>query len=244
MRHRNDIDPARTWLISDTHFGHKNIIGYCHRPEDFEQILLERINARVQDGDTLLHLGDLCYKGNSWFKNVIAPKIAPNAGRKLLIAGNHDHQRYSWYKNCGWKLTHPFYLTFDHTLDQLPGVREGDLGLADYIVSFSHYPWAADSSDGKLPFERGRMVEEHWRIHGHIHNNGYFDGRSITPPDYQLVPFLRNHVNLSCEMTKYEPVNLASLLDAVLLGKLPSGDTPGDGDAPSASDIGKENPHA
>jgi calcineurin-like phosphoesterase family protein len=47
----------------------------------------------VRPGDTLLHLGDLCYRGNAWFKNMIAPKIAPQAERKLLILGNHDRQR-------------------------------------------------------------------------------------------------------------------------------------------------------
>jgi calcineurin-like phosphoesterase family protein len=86
------------------------------------------------------------------------------------------------------------------------------------------------------------MDERHWRIHGHIHNNGYYDGRSAA--DHRLVPFLKNHINLSCEMTKYQPVNLALLLDAVLLGRLPDGSTPGDDEAPSAADIGKENPHA
>lgn len=51
------------------------------------------------------------------------------------------------------------------------------------------------------------------RLHGHIHNNGYTrDG---------FVPFLRQHINLSVEQTKYRPVNLKLLLDAALLGEYP-----------------------
>jgi calcineurin-like phosphoesterase family protein len=235
MRERNDIDPAKTWVISDTHFGHKNIIGYCHRPDDFEQILLNEINAVVREGDTLLHLGDLCYKGNSWFKNVIAPKIASTADvRKLLIAGNHDKQRYSFYKQCGWKLAYPFFI---HYLR--PGTAPGSLA-PPIRVEFDHYP-AREYLNGLT-----------WRLHGHIHNNGYYDGRfkstlgadGLLRMEDHLVPFLRNHINLSCEQTKYKPVRLDLLLDATVYGLLPGDSTPGDGDAPAASDLGKESHHA
>ena len=240
MRLRDDIDLDRTWVWSDTHFGHKNIIGYCHRPENFEDILLENVNTAVQPGDTLLHLGDLCYKGNAWFKNVIAPKIAPQAGRKLLIKGNHDHQRYAFYKRAGWKLTHPFALDVGYLsggpLRVIPEAFKAALGLPreSWTVSFSHYAWNEP--------EDGPQGDRDWRIHGHIHNNGYYDGRSSG--DDALIPFLRNHINVSAEMTKYKPVNLRLLLEAQLLGRLPSGDRPGDGDAPSRSELGGGNPHA
>jgi calcineurin-like phosphoesterase family protein len=227
LRDRNDIDPTRTWVVSDTHFGHQNIIGYCHRPTDFAQILLEEINSVVREGDTLLHLGDLCYKGNSWFKHIIAPKIAPQAERKLLIAGNHDRQRYSFYRDCGWKMAWPFWISYAR-----PGTVPGSLA-PPLRVEFSHYP------------SRDHLGGLTWRLHGHIHNNGYYDGRSNAGgPDWTHVPFLRNHINLSCEQTKYKPVRLDLLLDAAVFGLLPSGDTSGDGDAPAASDIGKASHHA
>ena len=187
-RFRDDIDPAKTWVISDTHFGHQNIIGFCHRPSDHEQIILENIAQEVPDSPdvTLLHLGDLCYRGNAQFRNMVAPYIEPKSGRKLLVAGNHDKQRYSFYKKCGFKQARPFSIMW-----------------GDTEVSFSHYPWAA--------WDEGRaMPENHLRIHGHIHNNGYT--RS------SFVPFLKNHVNVSVEQTKFKPVNLGSLLGAVLDG--------------------------
>ena len=37
---RDDIDPASTWVVSDTHFGHRNIVGFCHRPENHEDIMI------------------------------------------------------------------------------------------------------------------------------------------------------------------------------------------------------------
>ena len=189
---RDDIDPAQTWILSDTHFGHRNIIGFCHRPDDFEMIILENVAQMVPDSPetTLLHLGDLCYRGNAEFRALIAPHIEPKSGRKLLISGNHDRQRHSFYKKCGFKQSRPFSIRWGNT-----------------EVSFSHYPWSEE--------EEGRpMPAKHLRIHGHIHNNGY------TRSAY--VPFLKNHVNLSVEQTKYRPVNLALLLAAVLDGKYPA----------------------
>src|ERR1044072_3822786 len=82
VKFRDDIDPANTWVVSDTHFGHENIVGYCARPLDHDQVILEQWRAHVPDDATVLHLGDLCWKSNAWFKNVIAPRLTGE--RKLL----------------------------------------------------------------------------------------------------------------------------------------------------------------
>ena len=78
-----------TWFISDTHFGHRNIIGYC-RPEfpfveDMDEALIKNWNERVKPGDRVYHLGDFA----------ISPKHAAAIRPRLngtirLIVGNHD----------------------------------------------------------------------------------------------------------------------------------------------------------
>jgi calcineurin-like phosphoesterase family protein len=202
VKFRDDIDPANTWVTSDTHFGHENIVGYCARPEDHDQIILEQWRAHVPDDATVLHLGDLCWKSNGWFEHVIAPRLS--GARKLLIQGNHDKGRPSWYKRCGFQIVRPFELRLVEGAAglQVPAASEA----ADYIIGFDHYP--------------GEVGYNEWRLHGHIHNNGYFDGRN-TATGNALVPFLRNHINLSVEQTRYRPVNLKLLLDAAILGRLP-----------------------
>lgn len=222
-RVRDDIDPANTWVVSDTHFGHDNIVGFCHRPEDHEQVMVAEWRAHVPDDATVIHLGDLCYKSNARFKNIIARELT--GARKLLIMGNHDRQRYSFYRDCGFKLARPFSIEYGGPVTEpCPGGCDGGafgpLGLGGYCavcdgsgevrrgsewrVSFSHYAWGA---------EDGPMQHYDLRLHGHIHNNGYTrDG---------FVPFLRQHINLSVEQTKYRPVNLKLLLDAALLGEYP-----------------------
>jgi calcineurin-like phosphoesterase family protein len=80
---RDDIDPENTWVVSDTHFGHQNIVGFCHRPLDHEQAMIAEWRAHVPEDATVVHLGDLCYKGNAFFKNIVAPELT--GSRKLLV---------------------------------------------------------------------------------------------------------------------------------------------------------------
>lgn len=219
MKFRDDIDPATTWVVSDTHFGHENIIGFCHRPLDHDQLMIAEWRKWVPDDHTLLHLGDLAYKGNARFKHLTAQELT--GGRKLLIQGNHDRQRFSFYRASGFQIVKPFAIRYGPQDDcdrcngkgwttQFPGepcdACEGTrLWEPRYVVSFSHYPWN-EIDDGRMPVHT-------LRVHGHIHNNGYTRDA--------FVPFLKNHVNLSVEQTKYRPVNLKLLLDAVLLGEYP-----------------------
>lgn len=187
MKFRDDIDPANTWVVSDTHFGHDNIVGFCHRPEDHEQVMIAEWRAVVPEDATVIHLGDLCYKSNARFKAITAKELT--GARKFLIQGNHDRQRFSYYRDCGFRLLKsPFAIRY-----------------AGWEVSFSHYPWDAEV-DG--PIDGSKL-----RLHGHIHNNGYSRD--------SFVPFVKHHVNLSAEQTKYRPVNLGLLLDAVLKGEYP-----------------------
>ncbi len=51
-----DLD---TWIISDTHFGHKNIIKYCDRPLNHNELMIEQWGDLIKWQDNVLHLGDL-----------------------------------------------------------------------------------------------------------------------------------------------------------------------------------------
>lgn len=51
------------WIISDTHFGHANIIKYCNRPftnvTTMNATLIRNWKALVKNDDTIWHLGDV-----------------------------------------------------------------------------------------------------------------------------------------------------------------------------------------
>lgn len=189
---RTDIEPTRTWIISDTHFGHDNIKHFCHRPEDHTKLMVRQWREAVPDqNSTLLHLGDITYRGKQSFTD-IASKLTGE--RKLLVLGNHDKQPNSFYEDAGFEIIEPF-----------------EIALPDYYrISFSHYPWDSRDDGSNHP------PKYHYRVHGHIHNNGYGP-----PPAFPHVPYMLRQINVSVEMLKYRPVKLSDLLNAVLYGELP-----------------------
>ena len=77
------------FLISDTHFGHANIIQYCERPfadeHEMDEIMVERWNTVVRPCDHVYHLGDVAMRRQAM--DVILPRLN---GHLRLVRGNHD----------------------------------------------------------------------------------------------------------------------------------------------------------
>lgn len=76
-------------FVSDTHFGHHNIIKYCDRPwdtvDEMNEGLIDNWNNVVKPDDDVYHLGDFCMGGTrprDWLRRL--------NGRVHLIRGNHD----------------------------------------------------------------------------------------------------------------------------------------------------------
>lgn len=92
---------SKKFVISDTHFGHYNIIKLCNRPfndeNDMNKILIENWNSVVSDDDEVYHLGDF-----SFYKDDVKNKKIFNSlrGKKFLIKGNHDKNsiNLNWVK--------------------------------------------------------------------------------------------------------------------------------------------------
>ncbi|OGT30182.1 MAG: hypothetical protein A3E87_00385 [Gammaproteobacteria bacterium RIFCSPHIGHO2_12_FULL_35_23] len=82
----------KVFFISDTHFGHKNIIVFeaikKYRPfqtiTEHDNKLIDNWNSVVNEKDTVWHLGDFCFGKTNL---AIAGKLN---GIKKLVKGNHD----------------------------------------------------------------------------------------------------------------------------------------------------------
>lgn len=80
----------KTFFISDTHFGHSNIIKFepYYRPyktiQEHDAALVDKWNSVVNKNDIVWHLGDFAF-GSQNVK--IASKLN---GIKKLVLGNHD----------------------------------------------------------------------------------------------------------------------------------------------------------
>lgn len=81
---------ATTHFTSDTHFGHKNIIQYSNRPyssvEEMNETMVDNWNKVVKPGDTVYHLGDICFMPFQESKTLLKRLN----GNIHLVWGNHD----------------------------------------------------------------------------------------------------------------------------------------------------------
>jgi len=88
---------SKRFIISDTHFDHKNIIDYCDRPfkdvHDMEKTLIENWNSVVRQDDVVFHLGDF----DLFSKNKVREISQQLNGKIILIKGNHDNYGNTFY---------------------------------------------------------------------------------------------------------------------------------------------------
>ncbi len=135
------------WFISDTHFGHKNVIEYSQRPfkdvEEMDRTIIERWNRNVKDQDEVYVLGDFGLVGIHYLRDVFCSL----KGNKILVRGNHDGS-VEKMRRIGFQAV----------------VEEAMIYVDGYEVRLSHYP---------NYFDPVNIL----RLHGHIHEKGtpYFE---------------------------------------------------------------------
>lgn len=180
----------KTFVTSDHHFFHKNIIKYCERPFPHEyemnSFMIEQWNKVVSPNDTVLHIGDFFagLKGRKKHANGIVEKLN---GKKYLIRGNHDHFTDAEFKAMGFEFV-------------------GDYLIKSKIL-FIHYPSVFDEKYKKPGNVLAkRLVEENdikLIIHGHRHSAN---------PD---TPEFSNHFNVCVDLHNFAPVELISIIKSI-----------------------------
>jgi calcineurin-like phosphoesterase family protein len=89
---RNSGTPD-SYVISDFHLGHENIIKYCSRPfahddvAGMDRMLIDNWNYTVSPADRVYCLGDFCYKIPT---SKCREYLTSLNGDIILVAGNHD----------------------------------------------------------------------------------------------------------------------------------------------------------
>lgn len=165
----------KTFLISDTHFGHANMLnfkdssGFNLRVFDdvdhMNETMVYNWNKTVSQEDKVYHLGDVGFKSFSALKSIMDRLN----GKKILIKGNHDNLKLSQYAQM------------------FSDVRA--YHVLDGMV-LSHIPIHPDSLN-------------RWKanIHGHLHNNVLEDIRyfnvsveriNYTPIDFEKIRSMFN----------------------------------------------------
>jgi len=140
---------SKTYITSDLHFGHKNILKFCPETRGkyygdidyMRESMIEEWNNIVNEEDVVYILGDVCF-GSAIKSAVIVNRLN---GRLILVKGNHDHEIIRHNKE--------FRDAFDSIHDYLTIVYDGT-----FVVMF-HYPIAT--------FDKQHRGAVHF--HGHLH---------------------------------------------------------------------------
>ena len=80
------------WFTADEHYGHENIIKFCHRPfkdtSHMREELIRRNNLVVKDGDIVYHVGDMFWNTQSLEDCLgIMDRLK---GDHVYVFGNHE----------------------------------------------------------------------------------------------------------------------------------------------------------
>ena len=184
MKFDKILTTGRVWVTSDPHYNHKNICRGVtdwrtldgkvpeYNTRDFQTLdvmnntLVDNINSKVGQNDTLIMLGDIAFGGFEFIKIFLDRLVCKNIH---LVLGNHDH----------------------HIRNNRDNIKDMFLSVSDYLqVSIdgqnfvmTHYPFASWNGLGK------GVVH----LHGHVHlrpnlriNEGRamdvgVDGNDLTP---------------------------------------------------------------
>jgi len=132
---------SRSFVTSDHHFYHENIIKYTGRPfagvEEMHEVMIRCWNEVVGSDDLVWHLGDFCMSGHLDDMRRILGQLN---GEKILILGNHDTYKKEEYLSAGFKEV------YAHSI------------IIHKILMLSHEPLAMSED---MPY---------YNLHGHTHD--------------------------------------------------------------------------
>ncbi len=205
----------KIWLISDTHFSHKNTLRYCGRPfftiEQCDKTIIERINSLVDPKDTLIHLGDVAMHTRPMLR--LIPQI--NCKNLILIIGNHEliypyflktrgqkfiDRAMEDYKKAGFVEIHPSGLEIS-----LPWAPWEKVRLSHFPTKNAEDRYHNDKHDAARPIDNGML-----NICGHVHQNWLKRG---------------NNVNVGVDVWDFKPILLEDAVHLYNTG-LENMDTP------------------
>ncbi len=131
---------SRTFIIADTHFGHKNIIQYCKRPftsiQEMDDTMISNWNQVVGHYDLVYHLGDFALASG----DRVIDLVKQLNGEIILIRGNHDRAGKSKLLSYGFKevCKRLDIGSFILTHRPLPTLPQGKINLHGHVHNLLH----------------------------------------------------------------------------------------------------------
>lgn len=187
----------KIFFVSDTHYGHSNIIKFCDRPfkdvEEMDYKLIEAWNKKVPADGLVFHLGDFAWGGYEFWKKI---RNQLN-GDIILIKGNHDQKNMSTtaeqelFKYATWQM-----------LIEVEGRK----------VLLNHFPFLCYAGVYREP---KKLV---YQCYGHVHSGLDKKGQDLP----RLVYTYPMQYDVGVDNNNYEPISWEELNNKIQLQLLKS----------------------
>jgi len=174
-----------TWVTSDWHIGHANILKYCFRPfpnvDEMNEELIARHNALVKPNDLVIDVGDFTMSDR-----YVEPTLRRLHGRRILVPGNHDR--------CYRKHRSSAFFTRKYLEWGFAEIhQQWEMNIAGKRVLIDHMPYTEDISRHVKYAEFRPKDRGLWLLHGHVHGAWAQRGRMI---------------NVGVDVRDYRPMHL------------------------------------
>lgn len=193
---RVTVSLNQLFVASDHHFGHENIIRFCHRPfgdvQEMDDIMIREWNEVVEPNDTVIYLADFCL-GDRESANYYLRQL--NGHIKILCNWWHHDRQWLPSHRC----ENIYLKSRYHRVEwleplvvlEVPGLGKNDYPLA---ITLCHYPLAV--------WDRKHFGA--WHLHGHSHGQyNYSDGE---------LAFDVGVDNIYKHFGQYRPVSLTEIV--------------------------------
>lgn len=189
-----------TWLTSDLHFGHRNVIGLCARPfagvGHMHQEMIRLWNDIVAPGDLVIIVGDFSLSTKDAV--TYGPLLK---GAKWLVPGNHDSM-HSSKKMSDVKRADTIKAYEDAGFQIVPEEFMLDTAYGEFYVR--HLPYLVDG-DVDVRYKEMRTVEPYNLICGHVHEKWkakrHANGKAM--------------VNVGVDQWNFRPISLRDVANAI-----------------------------
>lgn len=188
MKRIRPAELENTWITSDHHFGHENIIKFCDRPfEDVDEMnkeLIDNWNDRVEKYDTVYHLGDFTLGNLRSFDRYVRRLN----GNISIIPGGHDHRWLFDYDEEFFSVEYENKISILPPLFTLEIEQEDDYPLPVVMCHYAMRVW-----------DRSHYGSAHF--YGHSHGN--LESRE-------------NSMDVGVDCHNYAPIRLEEAIENVL----------------------------
>ena len=185
-KHKFSLSEDKLFFTSDPHYGHENILKYCHRPfssiEEHDEELIRLWNETVPEDGIVFILGDIGFCSETYLKTILNRLN----GKIYWIIGNHDWRRITpGIMNRFECITQQMVITVDNKL-----------------IYLNHFPFLCYPDSDRHPV---------YQFFGHVHSGPLSGSSDIS----RLVHLNKRQYDVGVDNNGYKPISFQDIMKKI-----------------------------